>query len=76
VVTDAAIRSFPIGIVNSVGNLGGYTGPNVAVWTKLTSVDPSAPLYVIDAILLFRSRDDGAVRFRQRQHRAKREAQF
>jgi len=42
-----------IGIVNSVGNLGGYIGPNVPVWTKLISADPSAPLYVIAAILLF-----------------------
>jgi MFS family permease len=41
-----------IGIVNSVGNLGGYVGPNVPVWTKLISADPSAPLYVIAVILL------------------------
>jgi MFS family permease len=42
-----------IGLVNSVGNLGGYVGPNISVWTKLISADPSAPLYVIAAVLLF-----------------------
>ena len=41
-----------IGVINSIGNLGGYIGPNVPVWTKLVSADPSAPLYVIAAILL------------------------
>ena len=41
-----------IGIVNSVGNLGGYIGPNVPVWTKLISANPSAPLYAIAATLL------------------------
>ncbi len=41
-----------IGVINSIGNLGGYIGPNVPVWTKLISADPSAPLYVIAAILL------------------------
>jgi MFS family permease len=41
-----------IAIVNSVGNLGGYIGPNVPVWTKLISADPSAPLYAIAATLL------------------------
>jgi MFS family permease len=41
-----------IGIVNSVGNLGGYVGPNVAVWVKRYSTDPSAALYVIAAMLL------------------------
>ena len=41
-----------IGIVNSVGNLGGYVGPNVAVWIKHYSSDPSAALYAIAAILL------------------------
>jgi nitrate/nitrite transporter NarK len=42
-----------IGLVNSVGNLGGYVGPNVAIWVKPLSSDPSAPLYVIAALLLF-----------------------
>ena len=42
-----------IGIVNSVGNLGGYIGPNVPVWAKLISSDPSAALYIIAGILLF-----------------------
>ncbi len=41
-----------IGIVNSVGNLGGYFGPNVPVWAKLISADPSAALYIIAAILM------------------------
>jgi sugar phosphate permease len=41
-----------IGIVNSVGNLGGYFGPNVPIWAKLVSKDPSAALYIIAAVLL------------------------
>ncbi|MGA2420802.1 MAG: MFS transporter [Candidatus Acidiferrum sp.] len=41
-----------IGIVNSVGNLGGYFGPNIPVWAKRVSADPSAALYIIAAILL------------------------
>jgi MFS family permease len=41
-----------IGIVNSIGNLGGYVGPNVPIWVKHFSSDPSAALYSI-AILLF-----------------------
>lgn len=40
-----------IGIVNSVGNLGGYIGPNVPVWAKLFSSDPSAALYMIAGML-------------------------
>jgi D-galactonate transporter len=40
-----------IGIVNSVGNLGGYIGPNVPMWVKRFSTDPSAALYVIAALL-------------------------
>jgi sugar phosphate permease len=40
-----------IGIVNSVGNLGGYVGPNVPIWVKAVSHDPSAALYVIAAVL-------------------------
>ena len=40
-----------LGIVNSVGNLGGYFGPNIPVWAKHFSSDPSAALYVIAAIL-------------------------
>ena len=40
-----------IGIVNSLGNLGGYVGPNVAVWVKRFSPDPSAALYVIAGML-------------------------
>ena len=31
-----------IGIVNSVGNLGGYVGPNIPVWMKGYSKDPPA----------------------------------
>jgi MFS family permease len=41
-----------IGIVNSVGNLGGYVGPNIPVWAKHVSSNPSAALYIIAAILL------------------------
>jgi MFS family permease len=40
-----------IGIVNSVGNLGGYIGPNVPIWVKTISGDPSAALYAISGIL-------------------------
>jgi sugar phosphate permease len=40
-----------IGVVNSVGNLGGYIGPNVPVWAKHLTADPSAALYVIAAAL-------------------------
>ncbi len=40
-----------IGIVNSVGNLGGYIGPNVPIWAKTISRDPSAALYAIAGIL-------------------------
>jgi MFS family permease len=41
-----------IGLVNSVGNLGGYVGPNVAIWVKPISSDPSAELYAIAGLLL------------------------
>jgi MFS family permease len=41
-----------IGIVNSVGNLGGYVGPNIPIWAKHVSADKSAALYIIAAILL------------------------
>lgn len=41
-----------IGIVNSVGNLGGYFGPNIPVWAKAVSSDKSAALYIIAGILL------------------------
>ena len=41
-----------IGIVNSVGNLGGYFAPNIPIWAKHVSSDPSAALYIIAAILL------------------------
>jgi MFS family permease len=41
-----------IGLVNSVGNLGGYVGPNIPIWAKHFSSDPSAALYVIAGILL------------------------
>ena len=42
-----------IGIVNSVGNLGGYFGPNIPIWAKAVSTDKSAALYIIAGILLF-----------------------
>ena len=41
-----------IGIVNSVGNLGGYVGPNIPVWMKGYSADPSVSLYVVAGVLL------------------------
>jgi len=41
-----------IGLVNSIGNLGGYVGPNLPVWAKSFSADPSTALYVIAAVLL------------------------
>src|SRR5580700_112107 len=41
-----------IGIVNSVGNLGGYFGPNIPIWAKHFSPDRSAALYIIAAILM------------------------
>ena len=41
-----------IGIVNSIGNLGGYVGPNVAIWVKPISLDPAAPMYTIAALLI------------------------
>ena len=41
-----------IGIVNSVGNLGGYVGPNIPVWMKGYSADPSVSLYIIAGVLL------------------------
>jgi MFS family permease len=40
-----------IGIVNSVGNLGGYIGPNLPIWVKHLSGDLSAALYAIAGIL-------------------------
>jgi nitrate/nitrite transporter NarK len=40
-----------IGIVNSVGNLGGYFGPNIPIWARRFSSDPSAALYIFAAIL-------------------------
>jgi len=41
-----------IGIVNSVGNLGGYVGPNIPIWAKSVSADKSAALYIIAALLI------------------------
>jgi nitrate/nitrite transporter NarK len=41
-----------IGVVNSVGNLGGFIGPNVPVWVKYFSTDPSTALYVIATVML------------------------
>jgi MFS family permease len=41
-----------IGIVNSVGNLGGYVGPNIPIWAKHFSPDKSAALYIIAGILM------------------------
>lgn len=41
-----------IGVVNSVGNLGGYIGPNIPIWVRHLSASPSAALYVMAAVLL------------------------
>jgi len=41
-----------IGLVNSVGNLGGYIGPNLPVWGKSLSANPSVALYLIAAVLV------------------------
>ena len=41
-----------IGIVNSVGNLGGYFGPNIPIWAKAVSSNQSAALYIIAGILM------------------------
>jgi len=41
-----------IGIVNSIGNLGGYVGPNIPIWAKFVSADKSAALYIIAGILM------------------------
>jgi MFS family permease len=41
-----------IGIVNSVGNLGGYVGPNIPIWARLVSADKNAALYIIAALLM------------------------
>jgi sugar phosphate permease len=41
-----------IGIVNSVGNLGGYVGPNIPIWAKSVSADKSAALYIIATLLI------------------------
>jgi sugar phosphate permease len=41
-----------IGVVNSVGNLGGYFGPNIPIWARAVSSDKSAALYIISAFLI------------------------
>jgi sugar phosphate permease len=41
-----------IGVVNSVGNLGGYFGPNIPIWARAVSSDKSAALYIISVILI------------------------
>lgn len=41
-----------IGVVNSVGNLGGYFGPNIPIWASAVSSDKSAALYIISAALI------------------------
>ncbi|WP_211656693.1 MFS transporter [Magnetospirillum fulvum] len=41
-----------IGFINAVGNLGGYIGPNMAIWTRVLSSDRSAALYAISVLLL------------------------
>ena len=41
-----------IGIVNSIGNLGGYVGPNVAIWVRAISPSPAAAMYAIALMLV------------------------
>jgi MFS family permease len=41
-----------IAMVNALGNLGGFVGPNVPIWVQPVSESPQAALYVIAAILL------------------------
>ncbi len=41
-----------IGLVNSVGNLGGYIGPNIPVWARKFTADPSAALYLTAGSLI------------------------
>ena len=41
-----------IGLVNSIGNLGGYVGPNVPIWARSISANTSASLYIIAACLV------------------------
>ena len=41
-----------IGVVNSVGNLGGYVGSHIPVWAKAVTADPSAALYAMAGALL------------------------
>jgi len=41
-----------IGIVNSVGNLGGYVGAKIPIWAKLVSTNQSAALYIIAGLLM------------------------
>jgi nitrate/nitrite transporter NarK len=41
-----------IGLVNSIGNLGGYVGPNVPIWAKHFSTNPSASMYIIAVFLV------------------------
>lgn len=40
-----------IGVINSVGNLGGFIGSKVPVWVKSCTSDPSAALYVFAFVL-------------------------
>ena len=41
-----------IGIVNSVGNLGGWVGGYVPVWVKEFTSDPAAAMYTIAVVLV------------------------
>jgi MFS family permease len=41
-----------IGIVNSLGNLGGYFGPNIPIWARAVSSNESAALYIFSTILM------------------------
>lgn len=41
-----------IGIVNSIGNLGGFVGSQLPVWLRHWSPNPSAALYLMAGVLL------------------------
>lgn len=49
-LTDTAAAA-GIGIINSLGNLGGYVGPNIPIWVKPYLPGDAAPLYAIAGIL-------------------------
>jgi len=41
-----------IGLINAVGNLGGYIGPNLPIWARRFSASPQVSLSLIAAVLM------------------------